>query len=443
MLLTLAAFIFVLSILVFVHEFGHFIVAKLAGIRVERFSIGFPPRLFGKVIGDTDYCISAIPFGGYVRLSGETGDLDRDKTPSPYHFIAKPIPVRIGVLLAGPVMNLVLAFVLFYVIVVARGVPRPENRIGYVEKGSIAEKAGFRTADRIVSVNGEKVTDYEEFATKILMKRTNIIEVERQGSHTEITLDIPSEDKTNIGIYAYSEARVGFFDSEGPAIKSGLNKGDLITSINGETVYSWSDMAQKIHSLPDRDITLGIERDGAGMEIHLHTSSEKVTGVDGITIIQGRIGIGSQMDMVPVGPGRAIIVTAKNIYRFVLFTFEVFCRIISGDISTKLLGGPILIAKLAGQSAQSGFLNLLAFMVVLSVNFAVLNLFPIPVIDGGQILILLVEAVFRRSISLKFRLALQYLGLIFIITIMVYSTMNDIIRSAILDNILKSVKELF
>ena len=191
MLLTIISFIFVLSVLVFVHELGHFLIAKWAGIGVERFSIGFPPKLFSRRIGETEYCISAIPFGGYVKLSGETAISESDEEPPPNYFIAKPIPVRIAVLFAGPLMNAVLALVVMYGIIVSQGLPKPDNRIGFVEENTAAAKAGFKALDRIIKINGKGIKSLDEFVKHAILKKENTVVVERNGTEHEILFTFP------------------------------------------------------------------------------------------------------------------------------------------------------------------------------------------------------------------------------------------------------------
>ena len=443
MLLTIISFIFVLSVLVFVHELGHFLVAKWAGIGVERFSIGFPPKIFSRRIGETEYCISAIPFGGYVKLSGETVISENDEEPSPNYFIAKPIPVRIAVLSAGPLMNAVFALVVMYGIIVIQGLPKPDNRIGFVEENTAAARAGFKALDRIIKVDGKEIKSLNEFVEHAILNKENTVIVERGGTEHEILFTFPLDNDQNPGFVPFYEARVGSLDPDGPAAKSGMIEDDLIKFINGEPVSDWFDMSLRIRSMPDKEVKLDIERDGVSLDIILYVGKHRVMNENGEEIIQGRIGIGSKVEMIPVGMIQAIPRAVKEVWGYTRLTVNVFYKLVTGRISTKMLGGPVMIAKLAGQSAQSGFFNLLGFMVFLSIHFAILNLLPIPVIDGGQIIVLIIEGIFRRSVSLKVRVALQYIGAFFLLSLMLYVTMNDVMRISIIKNLFNSFKSLF
>ncbi len=349
MLITILATVFVLGVLVFIHELGHFMVAKLVGIRVDRFSLGFPPRLFGKKIGDTDYCISAIPFGGYVKMAGMIDEsMDKEGiTGEPWEFQSKSLPQRMATILAGPVMNYLLAIVIFS---------------GFFFISGIGEITGNRI--------GEVLADY-------------------------------------------------------PAQEAGILAGDRIVSVNGDSIGSWEKMTTIIHNLPDQEIQVEWEHEGEIRSATIRTRAEKARIDDEIREI-GIIGIRAELTMTKVGFFSAL---GHGIDRAVYFTKLIFISIkdlVSGKGSLKEMGGPVIIAKLAGDSARSGFDTLIIFMAFLSLNLAILNLLPIPALDGGHLLIMGIEAVIRRPLAIKTRLVVQQAGMAILLVLMIFVIFNDV-----------------
>ena len=349
MLVTILATIFVLGILVFIHELGHFLAAKMVGIRVERFSIGFPPRLFGKKIGDTDYCISAIPFGGYVKMSGMIDEsMDKEAIKGePWEFQSKPLPQKMLTIFAGPLMNVVLAIILFTGLVFYHGV-------------------GEVTGNRI----GEVLEDY-------------------------------------------------------PAAEAGIVAGDQIVSIDGKSIETWEEMTELIHGLPDQKISLEWNHDGEIKSATVHSRVEKAP-IDGDIKEVGLIGISPEVTMKKIGLFAAF---EHGFERSVYFTRLVFVSLkmlVTGQESLKSIGGPVVIAKLAGDSARSGFDSLLFFMAFLSLNLAILNILPIPALDGGHLLFLIIEGVIRRPLSVKTRMVVQQVGMVLLLALMVIVVFNDV-----------------
>ncbi|HDL18094.1 MAG TPA: RIP metalloprotease RseP [Bacteroidetes bacterium] len=349
MLVTILATVFVLGVLVFIHEFGHFIAAKMVGIRVETFSIGYPPRLFGKKIGNTDYCISAIPFGGYVKMAGMIDEsLDKEGLKGePWEFQSKPVPHRMAAILAGPLMNYVLAIAIFAGLVMFHGI-------------------GEISGDRIGSV----IPDF-------------------------------------------------------PATKAGIVPGDRIVAINGEKIDSWDEMTIIIHNLPNRNITLEWEHEGTILSDTMTTRAEKAP-IDGDIREIGLVGIGPELTMKKVGFFSAVGYGFDRTIYLTRLVYVSLKMLVSGQESLKSIGGPVVIAKLAGESARSGFGSLLAFMAFLSLNLAFLNILPIPALDGGHLLFLLVEAVTRKPLSTKVRVVIQQVGMAILLALMVFVVINDV-----------------
>lgn len=348
---TFLAFIFVLGMLVFVHELGHFIVAKRAGIRVEKFSLGFPPKLIGRKIGETEYCIGVIPLGGYVKMSGENITED-DYVVRPGDFMAASTGKRFWVIIAGPVMNFLLGIFLFFVIYWASGIPQSQidsTEVGLVNPGAPADKAGLKVGSKIVSIDDNHFKDFTEIA-------------------------------------AYIKQRPG------EAISLAWTDGDTLKTATIITL-----------SVPFTD-SLGNTRN------------------------EGRIGIGPTLVYEPISPFAAL-------KEATLFSFEltgqmlvILYRLLTRQESIKSLGGPVMIAQQAGAAAKQGLVSLLGLAAFLSINLAILNILPIPVLDGGHLVFLGIEAIKRKPVSIKGRIIAQQIGMGLLFILMAVVTYNDIVR---------------
>ncbi|KPL00965.1 MAG: hypothetical protein AMJ91_02345 [candidate division Zixibacteria bacterium SM23_73_3] len=349
---TLIATIFVLGILIFFHELGHFLVAKKSGIRVEKFSLGFPPKMIGKKIGDTEYCISWIPLGGYVKMAGE--DPDETKIEGkPFEFMSKPVGIRALVVAAGPVMNLILAIFIFWGIIFFRGM---------------------------------------------------------QEIHDET-------------------AQVGLVAAGGPADEAGIKPGDTIISINGVEVTTFREMAQIIYQHVEKPVEVKWERDGKEFASQITTFKDRVMDEKGEMMEVGKIGIGPNYTTIKVGFFKAFW-EAVNMAIFILVeSIKFIVGLITGTASVKLLGGPLFIAQAAGETAKTGFVSLLSFMALLSVNLSLINILPIPVLDGGHLLFLSIEKIKGSPLSLKQRATMQQIGLAFLILLIIFVTYNDLLRT--------------
>jgi regulator of sigma E protease len=348
-------FIAVLGLLVFVHELGHFIAAKKSGISVEKFSLGFPPNIISKKIGETEYCIGVIPLGGYVKMKGDIADFaDDDTEPSgePDEFMSAPVWKRAIVIAAGPIMNFVAALVLFFIIIWAWGNPvaRPNStEIGIVSPGDPAETAGMRDGDIILSVNGVLVDDFES-------------------------------------------------------------------------------MSKYIKARPDQDIAIKYERDGEQFLATLHTKNvETVDSLGNVKFI-GLIGINPVFDFYSSSLKDALIIAPIATFEAGYLTIDFVWKLITGKVSAKNLGGPVIIARESGKAAKRGLPYLVNLAAFLSVNLGVLNIFPIPVLDGGHLVFLSIEAIRRKPIPFKKRLFWQQVGMALLLLLMVLVTYNDILK---------------
>lgn len=426
-------FIITIGVLVFIHELGHFAAAKLFHMRVDRFSIGFPPRAFGKKIGDTDYCVSWIPIGGYVKIAGmidesfDTAHLDQE--PQPWEFRAKPIWQRMIVISAGVIMNILLALGILWTVAFTEGkVLQPITSIGYVLPESAAMSAGIERGDLIKEINGTPVqywNDVENMIYAQLMGEDITLLVDRNGQDVVLSLDresIPSISEERFGIYPSGVLpTVGAVDAGKPAEGIGLLPGDLIRSINGEPVDFYT-LSSTVQQNAETEMLLEWERDEQLM-------SALVTPTD-----EGRIGI--TLRPVYTGPTERIQYTffgalaegASSLWGITTLIFKNIYAIIAGSVSfSESVGGPVRIAQMATESAQVGFLTFLTVIAWLSLSLAILNILPFPALDGGHLMFLLYEGIFGREIPSKIKIAIQQAGFFLLLVFMAFVVYNDII----------------
>lgn len=371
--------VIVLGILIFVHEFGHFIVAKLFNVKVEKFSLGFGPKLFGKQIGETEYLLSAFPLGGYVKMFGEGGVIEgasptpaSEDTEKAYDgesgetlddnvrelteaektrsFAHKPPLARIAIVMAGPVFNLVFAWLIFIVLCMM-GVPTVTTRIGEVIK-----------------------------------------------------------DK--------------------PAAKAGVLKNDVVTSINGNKVSQWDEIAGMIAAGKGQPVVLNVKRDGNDLQFTITPEARVAKNLFGESVKGHAIGIAAAGEVVTeyFDPFQAVIKGTAQTWKVIDLTFMSLVKLAQRVVPMDSVGGPIMIAKMAGETAQMGGTSFLAFMALLSINLGVLNLLPVPVLDGGHLFFFFYELIFRRPVNQKVREYAQQIGLFLLLSLMVLAFYNDIIR---------------
>ena len=434
--------IIVLGVLVFVHEFGHFIVAKWAKVYVEKFSIGFGPVLLRKKYGETEYVLSALPLGGYVKMYGEQNDDEPgqetyDPSKEGRSFKDKSGWQKAAIIFAGPLFNIIFAIIIFWGLYMT-GIPAYSPVIGTVEQGSIAEKAGLKSGDKIAEVNNEKIRSWNEFASIIADKPNEKVAIKlTDGRNISLTVGEKEAadifgDKEKIGAIGAAlqiDAVVGDVVPNMPAEKAGLLKGDKILSVNGEPVSSWNKSAELIRSQPDKELTLLVERQGKEMTFTITPKlteqgsgeNKKTVGLIGISPIEGDI-------TVRYGPVDAMVMGLEKSFELTKIIYIGFAKLVQREIPADSLGGPILIVETAAQSAESGFAALLIFMAAISINLAVFNLLPIPVLDGGQLAIIAAEGIMGRPLGEKALGAFQMFGLLVIISLMVFAFYNDIMR---------------
>jgi regulator of sigma E protease len=413
-----------LGILVFIHELGHFILAKLVGIRVERFSLGFPPRMFGKKIGDTDYCVSWVPLGGYVKMSGMIDEsMDKDSIKGePWEFMSKPIYQRFLVIFAGPVMNILLAVFIFGMIAYFIGLKEPLGvMVGEIKSQNVSSVTQLQQGDLVLEINNQPIKTLGDFENQVKFPDAAIeFTVERSGQNVTTRFPASYVDSIEISLPPV----IGSFQDDLPAKNSGLQIGDRIVAINGIQVKTWSELTGIIHESPGQPLHIKWMRNGILDSTQIIAAKKEIQGKE-----IGLIGIGYAVLEKELNFVQALGHGFNYSWYITRLIGQSIKMIVSGEQKIKdAFAGPIMIAKLAKESAREGESNFIAFIAFLSLNLGLLNLLPIPVLDGGHIVFLAIEAIIRRPISTKVKLVVQQIGMVLIIALMLFIIYNDIRR---------------
>ncbi|MBM4275456.1 MAG: RIP metalloprotease RseP [Deltaproteobacteria bacterium] len=350
-MVTFLSTVIVLGVLIFFHELGHFLLAKFLRVRVEAFSLGFPPKLISKKVGETDYRLSVIPLGGYVKLLGEN---PKDEVPpelQPFSFMHHPLWHRFLIVLAGPGFNMIFAVLAFFLIFSIMGLPYLTTEIGGVKEGS-------------------------------------------------------------------------------PAARAGLQKGDLILEVGGTRVARWEELSQKVRETGELPLTIRYQRDGQINQVEVVPERMETSDIFGSKVSAILIGViaPDKVAVEPISPLRAFTEGATTTYRLAVLTVQSLYKLLAREMPLKNLGGPILIAQVAGKQAEMGVANLVHFMAVLSVNLAILNLLPVPILDGGHLFFFLIEAIRGRPVEMKHREMAQAVGLMLLLALMLLVFYQDLLR---------------
>lgn len=433
MLITLFAGLFVFGVLVFIHELGHFMAAKAFKVAVEEFSIGFPPKaitLFRRA--ETEYILSWIPFGGYVKMKGENPE---EATGAEDELASKPAWQRFIVFFAGVAMNFALGFALYFFIFAYVGFSTSESVID-VTPQSVAEQAGLVSGDRVVAIDGQPVADWHDL-TKIVSTKLDqpmTFKVERGDQVVSIVYQPEKNDSTNrysLGFEPRTPAVVGRIITGKPAQKAGMRPGDRIIQIEDEPVESWREMVEIIHGSPKVPLEITWVRGDQMMSATITPISQLApANEDGTETKQiGLIGISPPTITKKLPVGEAFKVATAEFVGVSTMIYKFLGMLVTGKVGADNVGGPILIFQAAGDSARYGLFELLRFMALLSINLAILNLLPIPALDGGHLLILLIESVIRRPLSVQSKVFWQTVGFVALIMLMIFATFNDIMRS--------------
>lgn len=443
----LVSFVVVLGILIIVHELGHFIMARLCGVGVERFSVGFGPVLWRFRGKETEYCLSLIPMGGYVKMMGDDENpLEGGKaaTVDPAKaFNSKPLAARFLIVFAGPAMNFVLAVLIAATMFTFIGRPVAPAEVGRVTEGGAAAQAGLRTGDRVVAVDGKPVQYWEELARVVQTGTGRPLEMAvqgRDGGQRTVALtpvqakrkDLFGDDQTvwEIGASPYLAPAIGDVIPSDPAEQAGLKANDVVVALEGQPVMSWDDLAEKIHQRAGQPTRLEVKRGTGALTITVTPKKGKVPGPDGKEMEVGLVGI---------RPGGATMMVRSNplfaTWEGLAWSTDVTAKtaiglykIVIGQLDRSNIGGPIQIAKTAGEQARQGIVSLALFTAVISINLFLLNLLPVPMLDGGHLLFFAFEAVLGRPLSVRKREVAQQVGFALLMLLMVFAFYNDFKR---------------
>lgn len=463
-----------LMILVFIHELGHFLAARLFKMRVEKFSIGFPPKIVGKQVGETEYVIGATPLGGYVKIAGMVDEsLDTtglESEPQPWEYRAKPVWQRMIVITAGVVFNMLLAWAIFSALAYRNGeafVPADRVQGAYVAADSPAERIGLKTGDRILAVGGTPLTKYDELDRLLLLADPLTLTVERRdstGAPQRLTLTGPADIITQLnraqGDFGLSiePPLVGAVAEGGPAAQAGLRPGDRILAVDSAAVAYWMQLGARVQAAQGRPVTVRIARPDS---LAAASAPGDSAGASALRLVSDTLGVKTYDALVTprfeaadstyklgVGsPTGAQLIDEFGVQRRAYSATEALGRgwaqtgtasrlivtslgrVFTGrDAARENLGGMFQVAKQTREAARAGWGAFWSIVAMLSVTLAVMNILPIPALDGGHLAFLIYEAVARKKPSLKVQTALQYVGMVILLVLMAFLLINDALR---------------
>ena len=456
---TILAFIVVIGVLVFVHELGHFLVAKAADIRVPRFSIGLGPKVLGFRRGETEYVISALPLGGYVKMAGmeemesvegkespeeglpdpvpdpvtdaglvgKAGSAEADRT-----FDSKSVPARALVISAGVLMNWLFAVVAFAVIALAWGIPKlPDARIASVDEellpAGTEALARVPAGARIIAVGDRSVTDWRELEYALAIAPPGSVTI-HFADLDAVSVVIPETEEGRIqlsqALHPLLEPRIGTVQAGYPADLAGLRPGDHVSEIAGEPISTWQEMVRVVESHPERTLSISVLRDGEAVRLTIVPRAVEDPATEEVV---GRIGVTPTWRQ-QAGIAASVAYGGKETWDFTVRVVTVVRDLVMGRVSPRQLGGPIMIGQVSGETARAGLQAFLTFMAILSINLAVLNLLPIPVLDGGQLVFLAVEGIRGKALSQGLRIRLTQIGVALVFLLILLAVYNDVLR---------------
>jgi regulator of sigma E protease len=454
-------FLVVLTVLVFIHELGHFAVARLCGVRVEVFSIGFGPELFGRTDRTgTRWKFSWLPLGGYVRMFGQEENVIEGEAARPLtdaerkvSFKDKSVWQRMAIVVAGPAANFLFAIVVLALIYGFTGKPFIPPVVGVVTPGSAAADAGLQTRDRILALNGAPVAEFGDIEIKVQLNLDQplAITVDRAGQQLELTAHpkvAPTKDlfgnsvkMAQLGIAPHLEPVIGEVVSGSAADAAGLQPGDRIVALNGTPVTDFGQVVTAVRDSVDKPLAVTVER--AGKELQLTARPAIVEAEDGTgkKIRMPRLGIAAEstQSTIEVGPVGATLAAGQEVYTQSVVMLTGLWQMVTGARSSEDIGGVLRIAKMSGDVAQIGTVSLILFSVMLSINLGLINLFPVPMLDGGHLVYYAVEAVRGKPLGQKVQEFGLKVGLALVLSLMLFATWNDLVYLKVVD----FVKSLF
>jgi len=433
---TILAFLFVLGVLIFVHELGHFLAARRLGIRVITFSLGFGPKILKFRRGDTEYCVSIVPLGGYVKMAGENPDDPRSGSPD--EFLSRTKWERFQVLIMGPVMNLVLAVVVM-AFVLAQGaevrafLDRPPV-VGMVQPGSPAEKVGIMAGDRLLTVGNDQVDTWEDLYVRVGIRpnRDVPVRLERNGETMTVTVHTGARGKYeegSIGVLPDVYPLIKGVNAGEPADKAGVKSGDVVMALNGQRMILKEALGDAIAANTGKEIDLLVRRNGEERHIRVVPEKRGDKGMIGVTL-------GDETKVFKPGPIDAVKLSVQRNWESSGLIFRTLGGLFTGETSVRQLQGPVGIAQLSGEAARTDFLSVLSLMAVLSLNLGLINLMPVPVLDGGHITIMALEGLARRDFSMQVKEKMLLAGFVVLMMLMVTVIYNDLTRISWLERLM-------
>lgn len=438
--MTMLSALVLLGVLIFVHELGHFLFAKALGVKVIKFSLGFGPKLVGKTHGETEYVISAVPLGGYVKMLGEEPGEELAETEKRRAFNFQPVWKRFTIVFAGPLFNITFACLLFALLFLT-GVPALYPDIGKITANSPAEKAGLMTGDRVVAVDGHPVQSWNDVLNGLEKRGGEPITFKVRRGNDTIEITVRPEEKTESSMFGEKKKYwefgisplilpvVGEVMKGTPAEKAGLLKGDRIIEVKGMPVRTWEDVTETVHDSSGKPLRFKIERGTSVFERTIIPEEQKMTTVQGEKKI-GLIGVrpAEKHFIKRFGLIESTVLGVERTWEISVLTIMFIVKLIQHIIPAETIGGPIMIFQMAGKQASQGAMNYFTFMAVISINLGVLNILPIPLLDGGHLMFLGIECIRRKPLSESVLAMAQRVGLALLITLMVFALYNDILR---------------
>jgi regulator of sigma E protease len=454
-LLAVLRFVVVIGILILVHELGHFFVARWTGVGVDRFSIGFGPVLLRWRGRETEYVLSAIPMGGYVKMVGEENPLEGGGGPTvdaSKAFALKPLWARFLIVFAGPAMNLVLAAVIFAVVLATLGRAVWPAMVGKVVDGSPAATAGLRTGDVIVAAGGQPIAYWEDLDRAVGASNGRPLELRVRRDGAEVPLTVTPRLRTvpdpvfreprevwDVGAGPQLLPVITSIGPGSPAERAGLKSGDVVVAVAGQPLYTHDDLLEAIRTRAGQSFEITVERDGKPLALTVTPDPVKERTPTGEEVVVGKIQAGLAPKAVkfePYSPLTALWQGTVKTWDMTVLTAKGLWKLVTRQIDLSNIGGPIQIATETTRQANEGLVSVAVFVAVISVNLAVLNLLPIPMLDGGHLLFFLIEAILGRPLSLRKREMAQQVGFVLLMMIMVFALYNDLTRL----NVFKSLR---